>query len=650
MKKITLLALMLAVSIQALAWKPLFVGHRGCYHGVENTAEAFRNGVDEYGYDGLECDVRVTADGEYVISHDETTNRLGGSLTVANATLAQLKAETYTQTRGGVTYTGHICTIDEYLDICVEKNVFPVIELKYTTGINTASMVNFPGLAKKIIDHGLADKVVILTSMQKSLEYVKTNYPQFQAQFLCASNWASNTGWCRFYDLNPSIQSGYFDIETVNYFRRLGRKVAVWTVDSEADYKKYGNMGVYMMTCNYLRPDKMAELDSIDWSHVGDTPDPLPLKCDTVYSYTLGQNNLPDGFPSRNAKLSAYNTAMQAVVVDGTFYTNDCKTHTLLSFDRNGRVDNPYQGTSGTGIALDDAGNMVLRADSMTTTPSKLVIYPRGSTTPVPVEFSLLHNGQTYFISASGNVMGDEGGYIYFYPKGQKYVDMVKIVRGEYAGTTSSAELGVAGMNTSLVVPLDGDTARFVYQSRTSGIYLYDGGDKGEYITGTSGTYPPSRNTSVGSAQFTLAGHTLFVHPSGANYNGGFTVRDMSSDQIDILNMGDMGNGGLSSNLATGSFFQVEPIDDTHCYLYAFTMGNGYACYQLYVGEPYNPSALTGDVNADGVVDVSDLNLVINIMLGKLAADSYGNRDDVNGDGNTDVTDINIIINKILNK
>ncbi len=650
MKKTLSLALMAIVCLQAWAWKPLFVGHRGCYHGVENTVEAFRNGVDEYGYDGLECDVRVTKDGEYVISHDDNTTRLGGKLTVANATLAELKAETYTQTRGGVTYTGTICTIDEYLDICVEKNVFPVIELKSTTGINGSTMTNFPGLAKKIIDHGLEDKVVILTSMQKSLEYVKTNYPQFQAQFLCASNWAANTGWCRHYDLNPSIQSGYFDIETVNIFRRLGHKVAVWTVDTEADYKKYGNMGVYMMTCNYLRPDRMAELDSIDWGNVDDIPDPLPLKCDTIFSYSLAQGNLPADFPNRATKSSPYNTAMQAVVIDGVFYTNDAKTHTMLSYGREGRVENPYQGTSGTGIALDGAGNIVLRADSMTNTPSRLVIYPKGQTTAVPVDFELLHNGQTYFISASGDVMSADGGYVYFYPKGQKHVDIVKIAGGKWVETTASAELAVAGLNTSTVLPLDGDTARFVYQSRTSGIYLYDHGDKGEYITGVSGTYAPSRNTSVGGVQFDLGGHTFFVHPSGANYNGGFTVRDMSSDQIDVLNIDDMGNGGLSSNLATGSFFQVEPIDGDHCYLYEFTMGNGYACYQLYVGEPYVPSSTAGDVNGDGDVDIADLNAMVDVLLGRVEAGVYGGRADVSGDSVVDVTDINMIINLILKR
>ena len=265
MKRIFAILFLLALAADAWAWKPLFVGHRGCNIGVENTAEAYRNGVDIYGYDGLECDVRVTKDGFYVISHDETTNRLGGNLTVANATLAELQAETYTQTRGGVTYTGHICTVAEYLAICVEKGVFPVIELKWTTGINNNDMSNFEGLAHLVIDQGLTDKVIFLTSMKQSQEYIATHFPQFTRQWLCNANWAGNEEWCRQYGLNPSISTGNFDANTVKTFHNMGLNVAMWTVDTEANYLKYGKMGVYMMTCNSLKPSDMPELEDIDW-------------------------------------------------------------------------------------------------------------------------------------------------------------------------------------------------------------------------------------------------------------------------------------------------------------------------------------------------------------------------------------------------
>ncbi len=293
--------IVLAVAAEAWAWKPLFVGHRGCNIGVENTAEAFRNGVDAYGYDGLECDVRVTKDGFYVISHDETTNRLGGNLTVANATLAELRAETYTQTRNGVTYTGHICTVAEYLAICVEKGVFPVIELKWTTGINNNDMSNFEGLAHLVIDQGLTNKVIFLTSMKKSQEYIATNFPQFTRQWLCNANWEGNEEWCQEYGLNPSISTGNFDANTVKMFHNMGLHVAMWTVDTKANYLKYGNMGVHMMTCNSLKPSEMPELEDINWGDDAlDDPlvDVVTVKATDYYTMTgmnLGNNAIPNG-------------------------------------------------------------------------------------------------------------------------------------------------------------------------------------------------------------------------------------------------------------------------------------------------------------------------------------------------------------------
>ena len=301
MRRLFSFLMVLVLAMDAWAWKPLFVGHRGCNIGVENTAEAFRNGVDVYGYDGLECDVRVTKDGFYVISHDETTNRVGGNLTVANATLAELRAEEYRQTRNGVTYTGHICTVAEYLAICVEKGVFPVMELKWTTGINSNDMSNFEGLAHLVIDQGLADKVIFLTSMKNSQEYIAEHYPQFTRQWLCNANWAGNEEWCRQYGLNPSISIGNFDANTVRTFHQMGLHVAMWTVDSKANYLKYGNMGVHMMTCNSLKPSEMPELEDIDWGDDGvdeTLPDDVTVTATDRYTMTgmsLDKSQRPGG-------------------------------------------------------------------------------------------------------------------------------------------------------------------------------------------------------------------------------------------------------------------------------------------------------------------------------------------------------------------
>ena len=110
-----IVAVLLSLCVVATAFaRPALIGHRGSYWGVENSAEAFIAGA-EAGYQYLETDVKVAGDGTFILIHDDDTERLGGNLDILSATIDELKAETYTQTRGGVTYTGKICTLEEYL-------------------------------------------------------------------------------------------------------------------------------------------------------------------------------------------------------------------------------------------------------------------------------------------------------------------------------------------------------------------------------------------------------------------------------------------------------------------------------------------------------------------------------------------------------
>ena len=59
---------------------------------------------------------------------------------------------------------------------------------------------------------------------------------------------------------------------------------------------------------------------------------------------------------------------------------------------------------------------------------------------------------------------------------------------------------------------------------------------------------------------------------------------------------------------------------------------------------------LLGDLNQDGSVDVLDINILINIVLGKDNADNYGTRAYINDDDVIDSNDINLLINIALGK
>ncbi|MEP6649140.1 MAG: glycerophosphodiester phosphodiesterase family protein [Lapillicoccus sp.] len=72
---------------------PLVIAHRGSSAAVaEHTVGAYRQAIAE-GVDALECDVRLSADGELVCLHDRTLERTGGSTgIVSTMTLAELRS------------------------------------------------------------------------------------------------------------------------------------------------------------------------------------------------------------------------------------------------------------------------------------------------------------------------------------------------------------------------------------------------------------------------------------------------------------------------------------------------------------------------------------------------------------------------------
>ena len=281
MKKINflLMLLMLAFASEALAWKPIMIGHRGCRQGVENTEQAFINAVKNYGFQALECDVKVTSDKKYVCWHDDIITKCSPNCTIYTNTLATIQSKTLTQTRSGTTYTGKICTVDRYLEICKEYNVIPVIELKWASGINNNDMSNFAGLYSLIEKHGLVDKAIILTSMKTSLLHVRSNYPKLKCQYLVNYITTDNISWCKTNGCDISScyyynSSNYVTQDLVDKAHAAGLKVSLWTVNSETDYKKYAGYGANYVTSDDLKRANIADLPGTD---------PNPVEADVTW-------------------------------------------------------------------------------------------------------------------------------------------------------------------------------------------------------------------------------------------------------------------------------------------------------------------------------------------------------------------------------
>ena len=353
--KILLLLGFFFLAGQSFAWKPIMIGHRGCRMGVENTEEAFLNAIKVYGFQALECDVKMTKDLVPVCWHDDNLSKGSHNYAIASTNLATLQAEKLTQTRNGTTYTGYICTLDRYMEICRDYNVIPVVELKYTTGITSSDMSNFSKIYAVIQKYGMEDKTIIL-GFESGLKYVRQNYPRLRCQHLVnnitqdkLAN-AKNNGWeissCYYVDA-----STYVTQAQVKLAKDYQIKVSLWTVNNASDYAKYAAYGVNYVTSDDLKLKDIADLSGTD-PNVSYTPGITK----TIY-YRPSTTNFAKGYTNYNNKRADDKTT------DG---------YTEVYWTKNSRVSASVHGPYKANIYLDYAKTKT--HTDLTSTPSSRFI------------------------------------------------------------------------------------------------------------------------------------------------------------------------------------------------------------------------------------------------------------------------------------
>ncbi len=121
--------------------------------------------------------------------------------------------------------------------------------------------------------------------------------------------------------------------------------------------------------------------------------------------------------------------------------------------------------------------------------------------------------------------------------------------------------------------------------------------------------------------------------------------------QIPADSLGKVSDGGLRVHVFNVQYSKDAQGDEVVT-LFNFKTYNGMGVYQIgkNVGgdTPDTPDpVLKGDINGDGIVDITDVNMVINMVLGKLDKTTAA---DIDGSGDVDITDVNLVINVMLGK
>lgn len=107
------------------------INHRGYGDAPENTLSAFRLSKQK-GFDYVECDVKFTKDNVAVLLHDERIERTSNGMgNIGNMTLEEVRQYDFGKWKGREYQGETIPTFEEFIDLCVELQLNPYVEIKY---------------------------------------------------------------------------------------------------------------------------------------------------------------------------------------------------------------------------------------------------------------------------------------------------------------------------------------------------------------------------------------------------------------------------------------------------------------------------------------------------------------------------------------
>ena len=232
--------------------KPCMVAHRGV-SGIEleNTCSAFV-AAGNRSYFGIETDVHVTVDGQFIIIHDDTTKRVGlDDLTVENTTFETLRSLHLADKDGKRGRKDLVLpSLAEYIQICKKYEKVSVLELK-----NHMEPADIDGIIEVIEKEGWLEKTIFISFDLPNVVYVKEKLPEQKVQYLIGGDmkdWGEVMDALNRYHLDLDIYYKMLTEERVKELHAAGKEVNVWTVDHLEDAERLSAWGVDYITSNII--------------------------------------------------------------------------------------------------------------------------------------------------------------------------------------------------------------------------------------------------------------------------------------------------------------------------------------------------------------------------------------------------------------
>ena len=230
------------------------IAHRGL-SGIEmeNTTAAFV-AAGNRSYFGIETDVHVTADGKFVITHDDTTGRISDvNIVVEQNTLEELQKiklydkGLYNEESDKYRTDLYMPTLREYISICKKYGKVAVLELK-----NRMTFDSLMGIVEEIRSLKYLENVIFISFSYDNLTDIRRIEPTQRVQFLTGAMKQETIDRMIEEKIDLDIYQEALTKELIDFFHEKGREVNCWTVDSPESAEKYISWGVDYITTNIL--------------------------------------------------------------------------------------------------------------------------------------------------------------------------------------------------------------------------------------------------------------------------------------------------------------------------------------------------------------------------------------------------------------
>lgn len=226
------------------------IAHRGL-SGIEceNTAAAFVAAGNRKSYFGIETDVHKTADGNYVIIHDDETGRVANeNLNVEKNLFSDLRKIRLNDKDGKIRQDLCLPTLGEYLRICKKYDKIGVLELK-----NVFLREDIESIAEIVREEYDIGRMIFISFDYQNLVFLRELEKNAKIQFLCGCDINGDlTEKLKKYNFGIDTYYGKLDEENIKLLHANGIEINCWTVDDPKYAEKLADWGVDYITSNIL--------------------------------------------------------------------------------------------------------------------------------------------------------------------------------------------------------------------------------------------------------------------------------------------------------------------------------------------------------------------------------------------------------------